>query len=198
MPAEVVPDVHRERLAACCRSIHTLLLELPSDIAIIDTLDYLLGAAYGLLEANKAGFQDRPQAHPEEYAAYVVQYADIIAHGKKPQNIWLAGYHFNSGIQRLAAVFDRFSLLLGQSSYVKATPRMTAVRGAEKNWDKWHSVYREVNAFKHRPDGRGRGRTVTFADAVEGIEQAIQAFTAKKAALGQRYSRGKSSPAHRK
>ena len=75
---------------------------------------------------------------------------------------------------------------------------MMAVGGAEKKWNKWYTVYKEVNVFKHAVDGRGRGRTVTFADAVEGIEQAVQAFTAKKAVIECRYSKRRSSPLPRR
>ena len=79
LPVEVTRDAHHEQLVVCCHAIHTLLLELPSDLAIVDTLDYLLGAAYGLLKAKKVGFQNRPQAHLQHYEAHVAQYAANIA-----------------------------------------------------------------------------------------------------------------------
>jgi hypothetical protein len=157
-------------------------------------LDYLLGAAYGLLKAKKAGFRNRPQAHLKHYEAHVAQYAlNIIEdQGKEPQQYWVAGYHFNSGIQRLAAVFDRFSRLLGHRERKKtAQERMRAV-GPEQGWDTWYKVYKEVNDFKHKTEGRGRGRKVTFDNAVKGIEQAVQSFKTHKAALESRYGSGTS------
>jgi hypothetical protein len=187
LPSDGNHSDHHDRLAACCRSIHTLLLDLPSDLAIVDTLDYLLGATYGLLKARKASFRNRPQAHLQHYEAHVAEYALNIACDKKPHHLWLAGYHFNSGIQRLAAVFDRFSLLLGQGGDKPARERMRAAVGPQPRWNKWFAAYKEINAFKHGVEGRGRGRELTFDDAVKGIEQAVQAFEAHKPALKTRY-----------
>src|ERR1700676_1705777 len=41
------------------QSLHNLLVELPDHPAITDTLDYVLGALYGLVQAHKLGFKDR-------------------------------------------------------------------------------------------------------------------------------------------
>lgn len=186
LPSQGTHGDHQDRLAACCRSIFALLLDLPSDLAIVDTLDYLLGAAYGLSKAHSIGFRDRSDAHLEKYEGHVAHYALSIAEGGEPQQYWLAGYHFNSGIQRLAAVFDRFSRLLGHDNREPAIDRMKAAAGPQQKWGKWYKVYREINDFKHKAEGRGQGRKVTFDDAVKGIEEAVRAFKAHKAALESR------------
>ena len=52
---------------------------------------------------------------------------------------------------------------------------------------KWEEVYDEVNAFKHQPDGRAAGRTVTMTDAIESFEQMLNLLTDGKQKLAARY-----------
>ena len=106
----------------------------------------------------------------------------------------MAGFYFNSAIQRIAAAFDRVPQMLGAKKKKKvgtkrvstsAKERMTEVNHSA--FDKWQKVYDEVNAFKHDPEGRAAGRTVTMTDSIESFEQMLNLLNARKADLAARY-----------
>jgi hypothetical protein len=50
----------KERLVRMGLWLHSLLKTLPDHDAITDTLDYVVGAVYGLQRAMHWGFIDRP------------------------------------------------------------------------------------------------------------------------------------------
>src|SRR5438874_12910397 len=49
------------------RSLHNFFVELADHPAITDTLDYVLGALYGLVQAQKLGFKDRSTQYVSVY-----------------------------------------------------------------------------------------------------------------------------------
>ena len=107
-----------------------------------------------------------------------------LAMGKPLDSIWTAGFFFNSGIQRLAAVFDRIPKILG-ARIKTAKGRMTEVNsGACPNWVK---VYDEVNAYKHSPEGKAAGRSVSMEEAVECCSEVLDLLSRKTAILVQQY-----------
>ncbi len=94
-------------------SLHQLFLELPDHDAVTDTLDYLLGALFGLSRAHELGFRDRKSGHFSVYRPHLANYALEISKGGSANELWAAGFYFNSAIQRIAAAFDRIPQMLG-------------------------------------------------------------------------------------
>ena len=183
-----------EQLNEYGRSLHNLLVELPDHPAITDTFDYVLGALYGLVQAHKLGFRDRSTRYVAIYRPHLANYALEVSKTGPLDAIWTAGYHFNSGIQRLAAAFDRIPRMLdakmkkrvrGRMRSTTAKERMTEVN--PKSFQYWEAVYDEVNAFKHSPEGRAGGRTVAMNDALFAFEEMMQLISDRKALLTQRY-----------
>lgn len=175
-------------------AIHQLFLQLPNHDAVTDTLDYALGALFGLARAHELGFRDRTGAHFSVYRPHLANYALKIPKNQSVNRLWMAGFYFNSAIQRIAAAFDRVPQMLGAKKKKKvgtkrvstsAKERMTEVNHSA--FDKWQKVYDEVNAFKHDPEGRAAGRTVTMTDSIESFEQMLNLLNARKADLAARY-----------
>jgi hypothetical protein len=154
-----------EQLDEYGRLLHKLFVELPDHPAITDTFDYVLGALYGLVQAHNLGFKDRSTQYVPVYRPHLANYALEVSKKQALDSAWTAGFHFNSGIQRLASAFDRLPQMLGakMKKSVKGKMRPTSAneRMAEvnpKTCTHWKGVYDEVNAFKHSPEGRaGQG-----------------------------------------
>jgi hypothetical protein len=51
----------------------------------------------------------------------------------------------------------------------------------------WEEVYDEVNAFKHAPEGRAAGRTVSMNDAIEAFDQMLNLLMHSEQTLATRY-----------
>jgi hypothetical protein len=175
----------RLKLETPANDLRSLLIALPDHEAITDIFDYVLGALYGLSRAIETGFVDRPSGWHSTYRPHLPQYVERILKNKRPNERWLAGFYFNSAIQRMAASFDRIPKLLGASGQ-NARSRMTRV-SPQKNiaWDK---VYEEVNALKHDIDGRASGRTVTLEQAVAALVEIVHLLKANEKKLASMYS----------
>jgi flagellar basal body-associated protein FliL len=100
-------------------------------------------------------------------------------------HLWLAGFYFNSAIQRIAAVYDRVPKLVGDR--YKGTPheRMAAVNADD--YADWRAVYTEMNSFKHDVEGRAKGRVVTMEIALNAADQAIGLLERKAADIASKY-----------
>jgi hypothetical protein len=180
-------------------SLHQLILDLPERDAITDTLDYLLGALYGLSRAQELEFRDRATGQIQSYSAYLANDALAIAKGQPINQPWLAGFYFNSSIQRLASAFDRIPRMLGakmetttaeNGQQTKKRRTTTKERMAEVNPEnhvQWTLLYDEVNDFKHEPEGRTAGRGVTMADALAAYDQTIALLKKSAPSLKARY-----------
>jgi hypothetical protein len=189
-----MPDKIREQLDEYGRLLHNLLIELPDHREITDTLDYILGALYGLVHAHRLGFKDRSTQYVPVYRPYLANYALQVSKGGILNSLWNAGFHFNSGIQRLAAAFDRLPKMLGAKPKKRVAGKTRATtakqRMAEINPNpcpNWEAVYDEVNAFKHDPEGRSAGRTVTMNDALVAFGEMAQLILDKRPVIAKRY-----------
>jgi hypothetical protein len=189
-----MPKNTSEQLETYGQSLHYLLLELPEHDAVTDTLDYVMGALCGLSHANRIGFQNRPNKFVNVYRAYLANDALKVATDEPLNPLWTAGYSFNSGIQRIAAVFDRIPRLLGakmkkmvrkKAVSTSAKERMAAVNA--KPYGNWERVYDEINTFKHSPKGRAEGRTVTLNEAVLAFGEIMELLSDNKARIIQLY-----------
>jgi hypothetical protein len=189
-----MPKTVPARLDEFGAALHQLLLQLPDHDAVTDTLDYLLGALFALTRAHELGFRDRTGAHFSVYRPHLANYALKIPKNQSVNNLWTAGFYFNSAIQRIASAFDRIPRMLGAKKkkkvgakrvFTSAKERMTKVNHTPS--DKWEKVYDEVNAFKHDPEGRAAGRTVAMTDAIESFEQMLNLLNGSTAKLAARY-----------
>lgn len=189
-----MPKTITEQLAEFGIALNKLFGDLPQHAAITDTLDYVLGALYAFVRAHELGFKDRKTAHSPTYRHNLAKYALRIPKAESVNRLWTAGFYFNSGIQRLAAAFDRLPQMLGakKTISVKGKKRLTSAkeRMAEVNsveCARWENVYYEVNAFKHSPEGRATGRTVSMNDALSAFDEMLSLVASNKAKLKARY-----------
>ena len=175
-------DVARanQQIQSQAEYLKALLVTLPNHEAITDVFDYLVGAQYGLMKAVEIGFVDRSGAWHRTYRPHLSQYVDSISTQRSVNNRWLAGFYFNSGIQRIAACFDRIPKLLGAKG-ANARDRMKNVNGG--NYAAWDKVYGEINAFKHDVAGKATGRTVSLTEAVQAFEEVVALLRANEAKL---------------
>src|SRR5437867_145759 len=102
----------KSRLKRMGERLQELLKTLADDEEITDTLDYIAGALHALMRAEDVGFVDRPAALHPTYRPFLAKYVLDIVSGRPPHKLWLAGFYFNSGIQRIAACYDRIPRLL--------------------------------------------------------------------------------------
>jgi hypothetical protein len=178
------PSAMRMKLKTPANDLKSLLMSLPNHEAVTDTFDYVIGALYGLSRAIETGFVDRLGGWHSTYRPHLLQYIDCVLKSEKINERWLAGFYFNSAIQRLAASFDRIPKLLGASG-ANAHARMANVN--PQNCPAWHKVYKEVNVFKHEIAGRASGRQVTVEQAVAAMEELVQLLKANQRKLATMY-----------
>jgi len=159
-----------EQLKSSAEELRRLLIGLPDHEAITDVFDYILGALYGLTKAIELGFVNRAVLWHETYRPHLPQYVERITKDQAVNKRWLAGFYFNSAIQRIAASYDRVPKLI-RAEGRSARQRMKAANtGQFAAWDK---VYEEINSYKHDTSGRAAGRTVTLEDAVAAFEELV-------------------------
>ena len=151
-----MPKTVPERFTEFGVVLHQLFLQLPDHNAVTDTMDYVLGALFGLTSAHEFGFRDRKGAHFSLYRPHLANYALQIPKNQSVNHLWTAGFYFNSAIQRIASAYDRIPRMLGAKDTrskrgkrvrTSAKERMAEVNGMA--FDMWEKVYDEVNAFKH-------------------------------------------------
>jgi len=93
------------RLTQSVRRLHGLTAELP---AIRELLDYLYGAVHALARAHALNYRDRTGPLPGDYQANMLKRMHRAILGRLSYHgPWLAGFYFNSAIQRLAAAYHR-------------------------------------------------------------------------------------------
>jgi hypothetical protein len=86
----------KEQLGEIGVRLHGLLRKLPDHEAITDTLDYVIGAVYGLERAIHWGFRNRSGTWEREYRPFLTKYVLDIAAGRDANPLWVAGLYFNS------------------------------------------------------------------------------------------------------
>lgn len=115
-----------------------------------------------LAKGNSPAFVDR--AGPVEKQA-VVKRACEAAFGRiRLSGPWLAGFHFNSALFRIAAVHHRGTQFIHREDFPE---------WRHENVDRIHD---DVNPFKHRPTGLAEKRTVTWAQAVAAVSELLELF----------------------
>lgn len=73
---------------------------------ITSTLDLLLGAVHALFLASECGFQERRRT-PIEIKAVKKRAAQLKVCEVRTDGVWMAGFHLNSALARLAGTYHR-------------------------------------------------------------------------------------------
>jgi cytidylate kinase len=164
------------------------LLELSGRIARLiqsvpklrDSLDYLLGAVYGLLIANELAYAERDFPLPDDYWKAPLKRAEDMAVGiVRKDGKWAAGFFYNSALLRIAADYHRvLKVLTHKDGHVPALLKLVDPPFEHKNLD---SVHVEVNDLKHTPQGLASGRRVRFPTAVGALKELIDLIESRQA-----------------
>ena len=142
-----------------------------------DTLDLFLGAVYALVLAKHGSYEHRPKQ--TESDKVVVRARDVESGWIRLDGKWMSGFHFNSALFRISAVYHR--------SLKIATARLTGqekVRGlvervkADPQYKTWknvsaQAVHVEVTDMKHQPEGLHDKRKVTPSQACYACEEIL-------------------------
>lgn len=155
-----------------------------NDRAVAGTLDELLGALFGLTLSRIQGFVDRPVGTDIEIPVLQSR-ADMLANGDlRIDGKWMAGFHFNSGLLRLSAVYHRsLKTVTGNAGRKLDLPDLLAELDKPTLYPAWAGstwsrtnialVQKEVNDFKHTAQGLNAGRNVPYAVAVDAFDELL-------------------------
>jgi hypothetical protein len=139
-------------------------------------LDDLLGAVYALVFANHHYFENRTnkpiEKDPVLTRASQIRNCKIRIAGK-----WIAGWHFNSALYRIAAVYHRLLKLVTNINCEKVEGCLHEAKN-KYNWTNFitDKIYREVNYLKHRRKGIYASRTARIKNAVSGMDELLLLF----------------------
>lgn len=145
------------------------------------TLDFFLGALYGLSLAVLHGFEHRPKGKAPDFEPLLKRTA-LLAKGEvRLDGKWMAGFHFNSALLRLAAVYQRTLKVVTKNtdSDKDVGTLLSELREKHKgwagNWTNTHirKVHKEVNDLKHASKGKIDGRDVNLGRALGAIEELL-------------------------
>jgi hypothetical protein len=160
------------------------------------TLDDLLGAIYAFVLAfhNQPSFKYRPVGKKIDPHVIVKRARSISqAHRIRLSGKWMAGFHFNSALFRLLAVYHRVLKIAvgkprtGEHIGDETDPKSLLHRSkgvykswTGKQWDNIHinTVRTEVNDLKHDSAGIYWGRRVKESDAIAAVEELLKLFEA--------------------
>jgi hypothetical protein len=147
----------------------------------VATLDDFLGAVYALCFAkhNKPPFGDRPG--PLEVPVIVKRAEHIAAGTTRLAGSWLAGFHFNSALFRIAATYHRGLKVVAGKEKVRGIWVADLLEIVEPCFQDWphkqlDHIYNEVNQLKHDGGGIYFARKVTWSQAIASLGELIELF----------------------
>jgi hypothetical protein len=156
-----------------------LAQELPQYRAI---LDVTAGAIFALFRAQRLAYKHRDGQLSNQYLQNLIVRLERMTEGRLPQKHgWLAGFYFNSAIQRSAAAGEQLAGILTRLD------RQAKQRGKGLNTPNaspmLDQVRKEVNRFKHDETGLERGRDITPSLAVAALSEIVQTLEKYKETL---------------
>lgn len=169
------------------------LLDSPvasSNTDLFSALDDFLGAVYALIFARRGGFKERrgqtPEPEPPRTRARQLEKGEVRVDGA-----WMAGFHFNSGLYRFAAVYHRVLKLAASAECLQRKKKPTVgdlLPDVESRFATWtghtwthphlSAVHNEVNLLKHEREGIYATRRVGFDEGVSAAEELLQLLEA--------------------
>lgn len=141
----------------------------------VGVLDDLLGAVYSLILARHHFFDDRTD-RPIEIPVIQKRSSDVHNGDIRIDGKWIAGWHFNSALFRIAAVYHRLlKVVVGNPTTKEYVPALLPKVRALHDWsnDRAHAIHDEVNTLKHTPQGVHSLRTATFEDGLVSIGELL-------------------------
>ena len=145
---------------------------------------FISGASYSLKKALKLNYSDYTDiSYLPEYRKQLSIINGHMARGKCPlSGQWLAGFYFNSALQRLASGYERILKLLIPSSEKKMTQKKRAKLAVEKGYISeadnqiFKDIQDEVDRLKHDPFGSIKGREPSTDDAIKSLINLVKLF----------------------
>jgi hypothetical protein len=168
-----------------------LMRELPQYRAI---LDVIAGALFALFRAKRLAYKHREGQLSDEYLQNLIMRLERMAKGSLPQKHgWLAGFYFNSSIQRTAASGEQLAGILRRLNR-RAKHQRNGLNTPSAS-PALEQLRKEVNHFKHDETGLERGRNITPELAVMALSEIVHALETYKEPLKamQPQSRSRSS-----
>lgn len=179
-------DATHSRLASFAGRIKALLDEpkVQADAYLRHALDDFLGAIYALFFARHFHFADRPMGTQPEPDKVQLR-AEQVANGRlRIDGQWMAGFHFNSALLRIAAVYHRVLRVLANDhrrnvwvdelqNKLLTDARYAAWPGRPWSFANLQVIHTEVNRLKHDGAGVGLGRDARYAQALDAIEELL-------------------------
>lgn len=194
-PQEIIKldsqDPSYKKLTELARRLEVLVNKphTANDPDVQSTLDFFLGALYGLNLAVIGGYEHRPLRSAPDLDAIKERSALLTKGEVRVDGKWMAGFHFNSAMLRLSAVYHRtLKVLTGNTDPDADTvvkDLLEELRPLYKGWTRqaWTSkfvdrIHGEVNTLKHVSDGLFDGRNVKLGDALGGAEEIVRLWEA--------------------
>lgn len=175
------------RLAGFAGRLKTLLdrPKVQADPYLCHVLDDFLGAIYALILAKSQDFADRPAGMSPERDKVQVR-AHQVANGQlRLDGKWMAGFHFNSALLRLSAVYHRILRVVTNDHRKGMTVGdlrnklpYTAWTGRAWSCTSIQKIHQEVNTLKHDSSGLGAGRTAQYGHALDAVEELLDVLEA--------------------
>lgn len=138
----------------------------------------ILGGLYGLIKAKQLNYVHRTGALlPPGYEAELNGIAATLSGGNViDDGQWLAGFYFNSALQRLAAGYHRgLQLLTGQTGEVQELLEIAIKRKlltvTNINW--LATAHGEVQKLQRDPYGLLKGRGISLDEATVALNQLL-------------------------
>ncbi|MCI0724733.1 MAG: hypothetical protein L0338_38090 [Acidobacteria bacterium] len=163
--------------------------KVTKSVYALATLDDFLGATYALILAFH---NDPPFQYPrgKADAQVVLDRARSIAkaHNVRMNGKWMAGFHFNSALFRLSAVYHRsLKVVTGKptsrahvgsdrdSNSLLSQAKRIYTTWTNRSWDNDNiaRVHEEVNDLKHTAAGKFWGRNVSQRVAIRAVEELL-------------------------
>lgn len=178
--------------------VSTLLMskKTQSNDFAIATLDDLLGAIYALILAfhNSPSFKYRSKGQCIDPRAVLKRARSVKqAGGVRTTGKWMAGFHFNSALFRLAAVYHRsLKIAVGRPTCRDHVGRerdpSSLISQAKREYNAWvghgwsnvnvQKVHMEVNGLKHKSAGIYWGRDVNEVEATSAAKELLDLLVA--------------------
>jgi hypothetical protein len=153
-----------------------------SDLAA--TLDDFLGAIYAFIFAKQTNFTDRLD-RCIDINAVKTRAGQLAAYEVRVDGLWMGGFHFNSALFRIAAVYHRIlQIVTGKDGNVPDL--QTEALSLFGHWMsiRLHKAYSQVNELKHEPQGIYYARLVSYREGLDAIGDLLDLTGAWTASQG--------------
>jgi len=165
-----------------------LIRDLPKPEPVLETLEFVAGALYGLRKAEQLGLPPLGQV-PKDYPEFMLCQIGRLRAGEEPENSWAAGFFFNSALQRIAMSYDRIPrLVTGEESRYGVPGRMQRLNQGQ--YGHWKALYEKFNDYKHTTKGTSSGVYVEWDEVVCSMDELLSLLESKQPEIKRRYSAG--------